>query len=100
MVSIGREKEANSSVILMKDESPIKKECEWPDKRHDFPPVMTPAEAAQFLRLDRVGHTPESAKRTLDYWRSRGELRATKYGRHVWYLKEELEAFLKSKTES
>ncbi|MBA7652905.1 hypothetical protein ES703_60744 [subsurface metagenome] len=61
---------------------------------------MTPTEAAQFLRLDCTGHTPESAKRTLDYWRNRGELRGTKYARHVWYLKDELEVFLKRKTEA
>ena len=74
----------------------LNKETEtWPHRPQRFPPVMTPAEAAQFLRLDQVGHNPESAKRTLNYWRSLGELKATKYGRHVWYLKEELEAFLK-----
>jgi len=28
-----------------------------------------------------------------------GELKATKYGRHVWYLKSELETFLTKKTE-
>jgi len=27
-------------------------------------------------------------------------LRATKYARHVWYLRSELEAFLKKKTEA
>ena len=72
---------------------------DWPDKPETFPDLMTPEEAAQFLRLDQVGHNPVSAKRTLNYWRDRGELKATKYGRHVWYLKGELEAFLKRKTE-
>ena len=57
---------------------------------------MTPTEAALYLRLDRTSHTPESAKRTLDYWRGRGELRGTKYARHVWYLKNELENFLRT----
>ena len=52
-----------------------------------------------FLRLDETGHSPESARRTLNYWRDRGELRATKYARHVWYLKNELEKFLGNKTE-
>lgn len=61
---------------------------------------MTPTEAAQFLRLDQIGHTPNSARRTLDYWRDKGELRGTKYARHVWYLRQELEEFLKRKTES
>lgn len=60
---------------------------------------MTPVEAAQFLRLDQIGHTPRSAQRTMDYWRNQGELIATKYGRRVWYLIIELEAFLKKKTE-
>jgi len=60
---------------------------------------MTPTEAAQFLRLDQTGLAPESAKRTLNYWRDRGELRATKYARRVWYLREELEKFLRNKTE-
>jgi len=30
----------------------------------------------------------------------RGELRATKYARHIWFLKKELEAFFNNKTES
>lgn len=60
---------------------------------------MTPIEAAMFLRLDEIGHSPDSACRTLNYWRDRGELRATKYARHVWYLKNELEKFLGNKTE-
>ena len=71
----------------------------WPEKTEAFPDLMTPEEAAQFLRLDQCGHNPKSAKRTLNYWRDQGELKATKYGRHVWYLKSELEAFLKRKTE-
>ena len=74
-------------------------ESGWPDRPEEFPELMTTTEAAQFLRLDEVGHTPDSAKRTLNYWRDKGELKATKYGRHVWYLKNELEAFLKIKTE-
>jgi hypothetical protein len=72
---------------------------QWPKRSIPFPALMTPVEAAQFLRLDEVGHTPSSAQRTLDYWRQQGELKATKYGRRVWYLKGELEAFLKRKTE-
>ena len=74
-------------------------ENKWPDRLEEFPELMTPVEAAMFLRLDQTGHKPQSAQRTLDYWRSRGELKATKYGRHVWYLKRELEEFLKRKTE-
>jgi len=74
-------------------------ENDWPKRPNVFPDLMTPAEAAMFLRLDQTGHTPKSARRTLNYWRDRGELRATKYARRVWYLKAELEAFLANKTE-
>lgn len=63
----------------------------WPERPVQFPLLMTPVEAAQFLRLDQTTHTPESAKRMLNYWRDRGELRATKFVRRVWYLKDELE---------
>lgn len=71
----------------------------WPERPQSFPGLMTPIEAAMFLRLDHVGHTPEAAIRTLNYWRDKGHLRATKYARHVWYLKEELNKFLENKTE-
>lgn len=71
----------------------------WPSRPDVFPNLMTPVEAAQFLRLDELDHSPDSAKRTLNYWQDKGELKTTKYGRHVWYLKEELEEFLKRKTE-
>ena len=47
-----------------------------------------------FLRLDQIGHNPKSARRTLDYWRDKDDLRATKFAKHVWYLKKELEKFL------
>ena len=71
----------------------------WPKAPQVFPLVMTTTEAAQYLRLDCTNHSPESSKRTLNYWREHGELKATKYARHVWYLKSELEAFLHNKTE-
>ena len=70
----------------------------WPEKTTIFPDLMTPTEAAMFLRLDETSHTPNSAVRTLKYWRDHGELKATKYARRVWYLKEELENFLRAKT--
>ena len=75
-------------------------ENNWPKRPVEFPELMTPVEAAIFLRLDQTKLTPKSAIRTLNYWRDKGELRATKYARRVWYLKEELEKFLKNKTES
>ena len=71
----------------------------WPDRPRIFPDLMTPVEAAMFLRLDQMGHAPEAAIRTLNYWRDKGDLKATKYARHVWYLKEELDKFLENKTE-
>jgi hypothetical protein len=73
---------------------------QWPQRPEEFPDLMTPHEAAMFLRLDEIGHTPESAARTLNYWRDHGQLKATKFSRRVWYLKAELEAFLQKKTES
>jgi len=71
----------------------------WPERPGAFPDLMTPEEAAMFLRLDQIGHTPTSACRTLDYWRDKGELRATKCARRIWYLRSELEAFLRRKTD-
>ena len=72
----------------------------WPERPLVFPDLMTPVEAAMFLRLDQTGHSPETAKRTLNYWRDHGELKATKYARHVWFLKDELSQFLENKTEN
>ena len=83
----------------MKSDSGHSKGHDWPDKPLIFPELMSPTEAAMFLRLDQVGHTPISARRTLNFWRSKGELKATKYAKRVWYLKTELEAFLQKKTE-
>lgn len=75
-------------------------EKKWPQRPSKFPELMTPVEAGMFLRLDLTGHNPKSAIRVLNFWRGKGELKATKYARRVWYLKEELENFLKNKTES
>jgi len=72
----------------------------WPPQLGSFGELLTPIEAAQYLRLHETGaHSPESAIRTLNYWRSRGELKATKFARRVWYLRSELDRFLKVKTE-
>lgn len=75
-------------------------ESSWPQRPQEFPDLMTPVEAAMYLRLDQTNHNPKSAIRTLTYWRDRGYLKATKYARRTWFLKEELERFLKTKTES
>jgi hypothetical protein len=83
----------------MKKNSLKLENTEWPERPEVFPDLMTPIEAAMFLRLNQTGHSPKSACKTLSYWRDRDELRATKYARHVWYLKKELEKFLENKTE-
>jgi hypothetical protein len=75
-------------------------ESSWPQRPQEFPDLMTPVEAAMYLRLDQTNHNPKSAIRTLTYWRDRGYLKATKYARRIWFLKEELERFLKTKTEN
>jgi hypothetical protein len=73
----------------------------WPPRPAAFPELMTPLEAAQYLRLDQTGsHTPLSAVRTLNFWRNKGQLRATKYARHVWFRRTELDRFLEVKTET
>jgi hypothetical protein len=72
----------------------------WPPRPAPFPDLMTVVEAAQYLRLDETDHTPESAVRTLNYWRDKRELKATKFARRVWYRKEELDRFLAVKTEA
>lgn len=72
----------------------------WPARPPTFGQLLTPVEAAQYLRLDETGaHTPETAIRTLNYWRDRGHLRATKFARRVWYRLAELDRFLEQKTE-
>ena len=72
----------------------------WPPRPGSFRELLTPVEAAQYLRLDETGsHTPRSAIRTLTYWRDKGQLKATKYARRVWYRKAELDRFLEVKTE-
>ena len=74
---------------------------EWPNRPTSFSQLLTPVEAAQYLRLDETGrHNPKSAIRTLNHFRDRGELRATKYARRVWYCKAELDRFLVLKTQS
>lgn len=80
-------------INLAKSDGPL-----WPQRPREFPDLMTPVEAAMFLLLDE-DHSPRSARRTLDYYRDQGLLKATKIGRRVRYLKIELEEFLKKKTE-
>jgi len=70
---------------------------DWPERPGVSPDLMTPHEAAMFLRLDQTGHTPAGAYGNLNYWRNGGELKATKCARRIWYLREELEVFLESR---
>lgn len=86
--------------IHMINENSHQDENSWPHRLRKFPDLMTPVEAAMFLRLNQTDHTPKSAVRTLTYWRDRGYLRATKFARRVWYTRQELEMFIKNKTES
>jgi hypothetical protein len=83
------------------DEAVLVPGKEWPERPTEFNELLTPVEAAQYLRLDETGaHTPESAIRSLNFWRGKGELRATKYARRVWYRRTELDRFLERKTEA
>ncbi|MFH1107755.1 MAG: helix-turn-helix domain-containing protein [Planctomycetota bacterium] len=81
--------------------SDLRKLPSWPPRPATFGNLMTPVEAAQYLRLDETGqHTPRSAIRTLNYWRDRGQLKATKFARRVWFRKAALDEFLAKKTEA
>ncbi len=74
--------------------------ADWPPRPESFGELLTPVEAAQYLRLDETdSHTPKSAIRTLNYWRDKGQLKATKFARRVWYRRAELDRFLEIKTQ-
>lgn len=81
------------------NKQPIHSTQDWPDRPAIFPDLMTPVEAGMYLRLDETQLTPETVHRTLNYWRDKGQLKATKYARRVWFLKSELDGFLRLKTE-
>ena len=73
----------------------------WPPRPKRFGELLTQVEAAQYLRLDEMdNHTPQSAIRTLNYWRQKDQLKATKFARRVWYRRAELDRFLAVKTET
>jgi hypothetical protein len=91
----------NASLLDDPLHSPKKPSQTWPERPAEFSELLTPVEAAQYLRLDETeAHTPESAIRTLNYWRQKGELKATRFARRVWFRKAELERFLVLKTEA
>ena len=84
-----------------KDVRPRPLASQWSPRPQAFTELLTPVEAAQYLRMDELAnHTPETAVRTLNYWRDKGQLKATKFARHIWYRKSELDRFLSVKTES
>ena len=67
-----------------------------PDGR-PAPELMTEEEAIQFLRLDIDG--PANPNQTLQYYRSRGVLKATRIGKHLRYSKQELLKFIEVMTD-
>ncbi len=63
----------------MKKNSLKLENTKWPERPQGFPDLITPIEAAMFLRLDQTGDSPKSACKTLNYWRQRDELEAIKF---------------------
>lgn len=88
-----------SEIVTPAHEAPVEHQEGWPQRPAMFGELLTPVQAAQYLRLDEIGHTPRSAIRVLNYWRGKSQLRATKFARHVWFLRSELDHFLQAKTE-
>jgi len=72
---------------------------DWPERPSIFRDLMTPEEAAMFLRLDQIGHTPASACRTLDYWRDKGDPNATECAGRVSCLRKGPRVLLWNDTE-
>ena len=56
------------------------------------PELLTPEEAIQFLRLDIDG--PGNPLKTLEYYRNKKLLQATRVGRKLFYMRSELMKFL------
>jgi hypothetical protein len=101
ITSVGGQRPRASTSSLRAVDSAIAIPADWPQRPALFPDLMTPIEAAQYLRLDQTGaHTPTAAVRTLNFWRDKGQLKATKFARHVWFRKVELDRFLSVKTET
>ncbi len=61
------------------------------------PGLLTPEEAARYLRLDE-GRDPEKAIKSLYRYVDRGELRAAIVGRNRRFSVRELERFIEAKT--
>ena len=62
-----------------------------------MPELLTPGEAVIFLRIDNG--TTKNPQGTLQYYRDKGLLRATRVGNNVCYQKKELLRFLDILTE-
>jgi len=62
------------------------------------PEVLTPEEAITLLRLDIDG--PRNPLLTLQHYRDKGLLRATKIGKRVRYTRTEILNFLARQTEN
>ena len=58
------------------------------------PEVLTPLEAALYLRLDPNGNW----KQTLRYYREKKKLKATRIGKRIVYTRKELHAFTERMT--
>ena len=61
----------------------------FPDGR-PVPDVLTPQEAAVFLRIDGAAHW----ENTLRYYRDKGDLSATRIGKKMFYTRRALTDFL------
>lgn len=61
-------------------------------------PLLTPAEAAAWLRLTEPGG-PASPEGTLRYYRQRGLLRGCRVGKRILYPVRELEALVEKLVE-
>jgi len=68
-----------------------------PDGNQPCPDLLTEPETIRFLRLDVDG--PEKPEKTLQYYREKGLLRATRVGRRLRYQRKELLDFLDRITE-
>ena len=63
-----------------------------PDSSSPVPELLTEKETIHFLRLDQNG--PKNPSNTLQYYRDKGLLRATRVGKRLRYQRKELLRFL------
>lgn len=72
--------------------------CYFPDTGSPVPPVLTRDEAVRLLRLDQVNI--KHPKRTLDYYRNRGLLRAVQMSKEVMFPLSDLLDFVERQREA